>query len=231
MKSKWLQQKSSQELLIFFNGWGMDENPFINLVTDRYDLLMFYDYHNLDCDIQWHALWKKYDKVSLVGWSMGVWAAQKVFYGMARGFAKTLAINGTLCPIHDKYGIPEEIFDATLGNFGEVARMKFYRRMCREKSNLKTFLKVQPKRSLENQKDELSILQEIVDCCSPEETIFKNILISDNDWVMPSANQLQFWQSANIDSLLHIEGFHYLFNLYQSWEQLMDAPENETSVV
>ena len=47
MEYKWLSQKNNNKLIIFFNGWGMDEFPVKHLASDDYDIIMFYKYHSL----------------------------------------------------------------------------------------------------------------------------------------------------------------------------------------
>ena len=68
MKYKWLQHKGSQELVIFFNGWGMDDYIVSSLVCGDYDVVVFYDYNNLDFDVDLSMYVKKH----IVAWSMGV---------------------------------------------------------------------------------------------------------------------------------------------------------------
>jgi biotin synthesis protein BioG len=158
METAWLHNNDRQNLIIFCNGWGMDGGPFRFLTSSDYDVYMLYDYRQLNMpDIA--AIVGKYMHVHLVSWSMGVWAGQKLFSARAHLLDRTIAINGTLCPIDDRFGIPIEVFDATLAEFNEHARKKFYKRMCREKNNLNVFLNNQPQRSLEDQGQELIALR------------------------------------------------------------------------
>ena len=46
MKYKWLNLKNNQKLIIFFNGWGMDEGVVKHLDCEGYDILMFYNYND-----------------------------------------------------------------------------------------------------------------------------------------------------------------------------------------
>ena len=52
MKYKWLSKKQNNEnLLYFFNGWGMDESVLnTSNISSCFDVLMLYDYQNLDMD-------------------------------------------------------------------------------------------------------------------------------------------------------------------------------------
>lgn len=205
----------------------MDGFPFRSLLSVEYDVYMLYDYRQLAIRPDIEAVAEKYDQVHLVSWSMGVWVGQKLFFDKQYLLHRTIAINGTLCPIDDRFGIPEKVFNATLANYGEAARLKFYKRMCREKKNLTLFLARQPQRSLEEQGEELAALINGVDCLPVNESIYKEIIISEHDLIVPSANQFNYWQGRQVKP---VSGFHFLFNLWQSWDQLLDfsvlVPDN-----
>ena len=196
----------------------MDDRPFRLLTATDYDVCMLYDYSQLQEDDGGTQNLNEYDGVILIGWSMGVWAGQRLFADISEKFSRTIAINGTLCPISDRFGIPEKIFDSTLLGFAVEARSKFYRRMCRDKTNLDLFLANQPQRALESQHMELKSLRENVDCLSSENAIYNEIIVADSDWIIPSKNQYQFWHDRKI---FNIQGFHFLFYLWQSWDQLL----------
>ena len=227
MKASWLHNNDRKDLILFCNGWGMDGNPFRHLASIEYDVYMLYDYRQLALPEEVAQILPRYEEIHLIGWSMGVWAGQKLFAGQQNIFNRTLAVNGTLCPVHDRYGIPIEIFTDTLAGFGEAARFKFYRRMCREKSNFRSFLAKQPQRSLEDQREELAVLRDMADCTPVDQALYRQVLIAEYDWIIPSENQQNFWRDKNVTL---ISGFHYLFNLWQSWDHLLafaeSPPEN-----
>lgn len=218
MRQAWLHQHKKDKLIIFCNGWGMDEGPVSHLASTDFDVLMLYGYHDLTMPLDIDQLSSRYSDIFLIGWSMGVWVGQKLFHKYRTSFSGCLAINGTLCPIDDKYGIPINIFNATLDGFSEVTRLKFYRRMCREKSNLKKFLSSEPKRSLEDQEGELTFLLLNTECLKLEQSIYDSVVIADYDWIVPSENQKRFWRESRS---FHLPAFHYLFPLYQSWDHLI----------
>lgn len=197
----------------------MDGTPFKELTSLEHDIYMLYDYRQMTNCPDIERIAEQYECVNLVSWSMGVWIGQKLFSHKKQLFQRTLAINGTLCPIHDRFGIPEKVFNATLTDYDENARYKFYRRMCREKTNLNFFLKRQPQRSVEEQREELAALQKMVDCLPVTESIYSEVIVSEYDWIVPSANQFDFWQGRLVTP---VSGFHFLFNLWQSWDHLLD---------
>jgi len=128
-----MHRHSRQALIVFCNGWGMDDRPFRHLEADRCDVLMLWDYRQMTPVPDIVALAGQYAEIYLVGWSMGVWAGQRMFSPVREHFQAAIAVNGTLCPIHDRFGIPEATIAGTLRNFSEVSRDKLYLRMCRDR--------------------------------------------------------------------------------------------------
>lgn len=220
MKSAWLHQHQHQhqQLIIFCNGWGMDAAPFLPLGARDYDVLMLFDYRDLTLDCDLATLFRQYHKTLLVSWSMGVWAGQQIFQPWSHCLQGAIAINGTLCPIHDQFGIPVQLYGATLDQFSEATRLKFYRRMCRDRQTFNTFLDNQPQRSVQNQGLELAALQGQVTCHPAETAIYTQVVIADQDLVVPTANQLAFWQGREV---CRIEGPHFPFYGWNTWDELV----------
>ena len=50
MKYKWLNKKNNKKVILFFNGWGMDDSVVKHLNPEDYDVIMYYDYNSLDAD-------------------------------------------------------------------------------------------------------------------------------------------------------------------------------------
>ena len=198
----------------------MDAIPFQPLGVKDYDVLMLFDYSDLTLDCDLATLFKHYHSTFLVSWSMGVWVGQQIFQSWSHCLQGAIAINGTLCPIHDKFGIPAQLYEATLEQFSESSRLKFYLRMCRDRKTFDTFIKNQPQRSVESQRLELAALQEQVSRQPADATIYTQVLIADQDLVVPTANQIAFWQGGEIR---RIEGAHFLFYGWNNWDELVDA--------
>jgi len=222
MKSEWLHRQQKERLIILCNGWGMDANPFLPLGAREYDVLILSDYRDLSLDCDLATLIDSYQSAFLVSWSMGVWVGQQIFQPWSHRLQGAIAINGTLCPIHDQFGIPEQIYGATLEQFHAASRQKFYRRMCRDRKVFDTFLTHQPQRSVVDQRWELVALQRQVSCQTAEDAIYRHIVIAGQDMVVPTTNQLAFWQGRAIRL---VEGNHFLFYRWNSWDELMGMIE------
>ena len=97
----------NSQLLLVFSGWAASPEVFRQLETEPdTDLWICYDYRGMD--FEGEAL-SGYRKIRLVAWSLGVWAASVVFGKKPGSFTEAIAVNGTPCPVHDQWGIPETI--------------------------------------------------------------------------------------------------------------------------
>ena len=94
MKYKWLNKSNNKKLIVFFNGWGMDEKVVSHLSFNDFDVLMFYNYTDTDkSDFDF----SNYEYKILLAWSMGVYVSN-IYYETFKGFDKYIAINGTQYP-------------------------------------------------------------------------------------------------------------------------------------
>ena len=203
MKYKWLNQKNNQKLIIFFNGWGMDECVIQHLEYDDCDVLMFYDYNSLETDFDFKGI-NKYPTKYLVAWSMGVMTAS--FFNIE--YSTKTAINGTLKPINDEFGIPERIYNLTLKGFSPKGAERFIKSMYKENCVLPV-----PHREFESQKSELEALTHYE---VKSDFIYDRIILSSDDNIIPTKNQVAFW---NIEP--NIESGHAPFNLFKKWSELL----------
>jgi len=219
MKLHWLARDGHRALIIFCNGWGMDHRPFVRLQADGYDVLALNDYRELPKKDDFDAILAGYQDCLLIAWSMGVLIGQQLFAGQAKRFCRRIAINGTLRPIDDRYGIPLETYQATWENYGEEVKSRFYRRMCREQGVLSRFLEVQPQRSTFEQQQELGALFDLAANNLEDASIYTDIIVSSNDLVMPTAHQIAFWQGHKP---IVITGCHFPFFGWASWSDVVN---------
>jgi biotin synthesis protein BioG len=96
MRLHWQVREGHPRLLLFFNGWGMDERLLAMIEPpEGRDLLMVCDYTDVRGADAVRTAVAHYPAADLVAWSMGVWAAATVFGSAGAGFGKALAVNGT----------------------------------------------------------------------------------------------------------------------------------------
>ena len=134
----------------------MDETPFRHIHPTECDWMICYDYRSLEFDT---TLIQAYSKISLIAWSMGVWAASQVMKQYpSLPVSQSTAINGTLYPIHETKGITPSVFEGTLQGLNAQTLLKFQRRMCGSAADYKAFQTIAPKRPVEELKEELADL-------------------------------------------------------------------------
>lgn len=190
MKQIFIKKAQNPHLLLFFAGWGADEQLLDYPVCEGYDYLLCFDYRSMDFD---YSLLEGYRSIRLLAWSMGVWAASCVFAGKSYPWEMRLAVNGTPCPIDDVYGIPEAIFSGTLKNFSEQTLVRFRRRMCGSAEEVKRFLAHAPYRSLEELRDELAVLDRNVRAQETPSFVWDKVVVGQQDKIFPASNQLHYW--------------------------------------
>ncbi len=203
MEYRWLNRKNNNELIIFFNGWGMDESVVSHLDCGNYDVLMFYDYNFLNTDFDFQQL-NGYSKKHLVAWSMGVMTATLFDINLD----SATAINGTLKPIDNQFGIPERIYDLTIKGFNQKGAERFIRNMFD-----KEVVTINTRRNLDNQKSELVVLKTY---SANSDFQYSKVFISDNDKIIPTKNQCAYWNMVP-----NLSSGHCPFFLFNKWEDVL----------
>ena len=193
MKHYFIQQKHLPRLTLFFAGWGMDECPFMDYCSGNSDLLVCYDYRSLD-----FTLLQGYQEIRLIAWSMGVWAASMVLQDMDLPICERVALNGTVTPVDDLKGIPQQVFEGTLEGLNEGTLEKFIRRMCLKKENLETFLSKRPQRAVEELQEELRRIGEQVKSCAVPSFAWERAVIGKNDLIFTAVNQRNAWTGTEV---------------------------------
>ena len=201
MKYKFFKE-NNDKLIIFFNGWGMDDKIVSHLNRKDFDLLVLYDYRDLDIDL---PEIKHYSEKYLVAWSMGVMVSTLFEFDNIK---KYIAINGTPKAIDNKYGIPERIYKLTVRGFNPDSCKKFMERMFSTMPPIDSF----SDRTFESQKEELENLMGL----QGKIVSFDKQIVSNNDNIIPTKNQLNYWKNPEI-----INSGHCPFFEYESWLEIL----------
>ncbi|MBN1595812.1 DUF452 family protein [candidate division FCPU426 bacterium] len=220
MKGQWLMRQNNQRLLLFFNGWGMDAEPFYFL-SGAADVFMLYDYRTLLLPFDPGPFFSPYRDICILAWSLGVWVSQWCKTALAVHPAWSVAINGTLQPIHPRHGIAPDIFNATLSHFSAQTLDRFYANMFHDRKDALRFLSQPPARDLPGQQDELRTLQRLIEgeSLSPGAWDFDLAVIGQHDVIMPAKHQLRFWKKQAACRIMACG--HYPFYQWRTWEDLL----------
>lgn len=244
MKQKFIKKESNSHLILFFAGWGSDENLFNRECNSECDYMLCYDYKNLDFNT---AEISHYKKITIIGWSMGVWTGQKVlskYIRISEGIktlsfgnseiqiVNSIAINGSPWPISNTKGIPVDIFRGTLDNFSESTLVRFRRRICGTSENSKEFISHKPYRGIEDLRSELNALWNMIDkenqendsaSCSNKteqgcQKLWTKAIVGKNDKIFPKNNQIAAWTEYGIEEkyIETTDSEHYDSNIINS---------------
>jgi hypothetical protein len=216
----WKIRAGHPRLLLFFNGWGMDER-ILDMIEppEGRDLLDVCDYADLQGEDALRAAVARYPAADLVAWSMGVWAAATVFAQGGARFGEAVAVNGTGRPIDDECGIPAGLFHATLESFSGRARDSFFRRMCDGPDLRGEFLPHAPLREVEDQRRELLALARTAAAGVQPPGPFTSAVVGSRDRIMPPENQLRYWQGVIPCRTAHLP--HLPFSRRMGWREIL----------
>jgi len=218
MQHYWLHKKSNKKLIVFFCGWGQDQKPFAPLDSDEYDVLMFYNYQNLETPVEIKTIAKEYNSCVLVAWSMGVMVANILCNEFSGIFSKKIAACGSLYPIDNTFGIPTKQYIGTMKLFSEKVRDYFFQNMNLDKDIIEQFQLNKPERTVEDQKSELESLFAIAKKHKTDSNIFDKALVSGRDKIFSVKNLLEFWG----DKAIEIDLPHFIFYNYKNWDAICD---------
>ena len=104
MQYTWLKKSESNDLIIFYSGWGMASTS-VSLDVGAYNLLVFSDYRDIAIPEALREEINTYKTIFVVAWSLGIVPA--VLNKQLFNVTKFVAVNGSLFPSDDRYGIPE----------------------------------------------------------------------------------------------------------------------------
>ncbi len=213
-----LNKDNNEKLIVFFCGWSFDEQPFKYLKCADNDILIVYDYSQLDLCKEQFAGYKNY---SLICWSMGVYVAYILREQLPK-FSRKIAVNGTPFPIDDELGIPQRTFDLTLKYVDSGLKGKFQQNLFKNPKDYETFLLTPVKRSLENRAEELVALNNFIRIQNVEYSKFYDYaIIGDTDKIIPTRNQIRCWEKYNTPIKMLDTG-HFPFYEFNSWVEILD---------
>ncbi|MBR1620393.1 DUF452 family protein [bacterium] len=182
---KYLINKKSDRLLIFFTGWGCDEYEFEHLKSVS-DVLILYDY----CDLSLDFDFSKYNKFDLLAFSAGVFVASVMKFDFK--IDKRVAINGNPYLFDEKLGLSKKMQNI-LYNITEETAEDFGRNYLVKTD--KEWVNFHPsRRTLESCKTEFECLKQIyVQNYQKIEDIFDTAFVGEDDRIFDVEIQKEFY--------------------------------------
>lgn len=214
MQSHWLNKQNNSKLIIFFAGWSFDYKPFEFLQSKDFDVLMLYDYNNSDLpEIP------QYKDYYLISWSMGVFTAYLLKDKLPK-FSKKIAVNGTPYPVNNEWGIPDKTFLLTLRHAKTGLEGKFYQNIFLEETEHQKYTETPVERPIDNRAAELKKLYELIKNTDIKyENFYNTALISNNDKIIPTGNQQNFWDGKA--DIINLASGHFPFYNFNDWNEII----------
>jgi pimeloyl-[acyl-carrier protein] methyl ester esterase len=224
MKTYIRRREKNTHLVVVYGEWGTDENVFTPLCTEDFDFILFYNYSADEALVLPEM--KTYEKITLIGWSLGVWAAEYLSQKTGIHPDVTIAVNGTPIPADDQFGIPLNIFEGTLNNINEENIEKFYLRMFGDKKSFQTNIDRIPHRSLKSLHDELRWMYNRIMEQKEPGFHWDYAVTSKIDRVFPSKNLAGYWAKEKNTKQIILNLHHYLFDKWKSYDDFINFVEN-----
>lgn len=187
MKKHWLVKSNNESLLIIALGWSCDESAVSHITPTDWDVLCLYDYRKIELLTPLEI--EGYKRVTLIGWSFGVWAAEHIFNNIK--FTRTIAINGSPFPVNEEYGISPRVLDVTIKGIRDGGIEKFNRRVYGD------FFDDNPhhvsKREFAEQLEELQVLRVEGAKEHDSKLYWDRAIISRRDPIFPLSSLSNFW--------------------------------------
>ena len=218
------RREKNNRLVVIYGGWGTDENVFAPLCNDEFDFILFYNYSAGEALVLPEM--KTYEKVTLIGYSLGVWAAEYLLSKTGIKPDVSIAVNGTPLPADERFGIPLKIIEGTLNNLTDENMDRFYLRMFGGKKSYDANADRLPKRTLKSLHDELRWLYNRM--MEQREPGFRwdYAVTSAVDRVYPSQNLEAFWSTQKNTSHIVLPLPHYFFHKWNSLSDFIGFVEN-----
>jgi biotin synthesis protein BioG len=224
MKSYIRRREKNDQLVVLYGSWGTDENVFTPLCNDEFDFILVYNYSADEALVLPEM--KTYRKITLIGWSLGVWAAEYLLPKTGIKPDLTIAVNGTPVPADDSFGIPLKVFEGTMNNITEENMDKFYFRMFGDKKTYKLNINRLPHRTIKSLHDELRWLYNRI-MEQPEPGFrWDYAITSEIDRVFPSQNVNNYWRKEKSTRHIILPVPHYFFHNWSSYIDFINYVEN-----
>lgn len=220
MKCCQLNKQNNKNLIVFFAGWSFDEKPFGKLVCGGFDILFIYDYNELNLPKDLENL-QNYEHKYLLAWSMGVFVAYE-FRKLFEDFDYKIAINGTITPVDNEFGITVKMFELTLKHVAIGLAGKFYQNVFKNSEEFEIYSKTSVQRTIENRVSELENLYNIIKKkdYKKAESFYDCAIVSDFDKIIPPKNQIASHQKNN-EPIITLPFGHFPFYNFTSWSEII----------
>ena len=209
-----LIKNNSKNLIIFLTGWGCDAGQFGFMKSENYDVLICYDYTDLNFDFDF----SKYDNFYLITFSAGV-NIGCVLKNRLPKFKKTVAINGNPLANNQYYGLRKEILEVFAGVTPSNA-LDFRRQfLVYDDEEFRKFNATQSHRTFESCMQELLMINQ---CDSSNDQMKYDVaVLSKDDKIFYFERQLEYWSDKSKCVILENTA-HFPFFKLDNFDKILE---------
>jgi len=208
---QYLVNKNSDNLLIFFTGWGCDEYEFQHLKSNS-DVLLLYNYSDMSLDFDF----SKYKEINLISFSAGVFAASIMNFDFK--INNKIAISGNPYLFDETFGLSEKIQNVLCGITEENADDFAKNYLVKTGDEYKNFHN--SSRTLESCRAEFDSLKRLYKVNKQNiRDIYDKALFGNDDKIFDISKQKEFYGKRMyiIDNARHsiffrIESYEQIYN-------------------
>lgn len=214
---KFLINNNSDNLILFFAGWGCDEYEFEQLKS-KSDVLILYNYTDLSLDFDF----SKYKAIDLIAFSAGVFVGS-IFdylkYKIDNKLNNKIALSGNPYLFDEKFGLSKEVQNVLYNVTEETADDFAKNYLVKTEDEFKRFH--HSKRTIESCKEEFNALKEIYIANKQNiKDIYSKVYIGEDDPIFNALAQKEFYgEKLNIIK----NARHNLFFRIDSYEEIFLA--------
>lgn len=199
----------SGRLILLFPGWSCGRELYDDFCFKGWDVAVVEDYSDFHLDA---SPLSGYSTVYLFAWSLGVFMAE--ISGIASLVTGAFALNGTLTPADDSFGIPREIFIGTAENLSPRNLQKFRKRMAGDSATYReTFARDFSEEETAFWKGILFKILDVQAAVDSPALPWSKVFLSENDAIFPFENMKRHWEhigeNLNCEIIVLEEG-HYV---------------------
>lgn len=210
-----LTSNNSENLITFLTGWGCDDNQFRFMESEKNDILLCYDYTDLNFDFDF----SKYKKHYLIAFSAGVFVAGSLKNRLPE-FEKSYAINGNPMAYDEYFGLRKEIVDIFSGVTKDNALDFRKKYIVFDDEEFRLINSNQSLRSFESSKAELVSLQKL-GFQKSEPYKFDKAILSDSDKIFYPERQKEFWEQKS-ECIYLKNSAHFPFFKLKNYDKIID---------
>ena len=207
------QDNHSQDLIVFFAGWGCDHNQFTNL-HDNKDVIILYDYQNLSLNFDF----AKYANIYVIAYSAGVFIAS-ILADKLPNVRQKVALCGNPYLFDKNLGISQ----ATIQTFKDISLdnyLEFRRKyMVFSDEEYERYNKLESLRTIESCANELTALQNMYQERKAQiNPTFDKTIVAENDLIFDVKMQQNFYKN-NLQIIP--KSRHHIFFRFNSFEEIL----------